>query len=412
MEMNGKGRNKVQHVVLHLGLFQVEIGLIQTLADIQGEVDFLSPVDQSTWATLTTDGRRQQFLAARLALEAIQPESLAQLTYREGAPTLPNAYVSLSHGGTHAVAIHHPFLAVGVDIEGPRPQLERIAQKFLHPEELMYLDGHPEREWLLRVAWGAKEAVYKAARMKGLAFAEEIRFTQWPDAKGAFSIRVPGNGQRSDAHFLLQSQAVATPENHSDCLVSAIQVPQPLHVVVTGPESCGKSTLALGLQESLGYPMVQEMARGYLESTIGPATPDDLLAILDLQHQEQKKSLLLPSGTDKNSHKKGPATVVVHDTDEQTLLLWMEDKFGPAPEKLRQAADQPLAHLYLLCGAEIPWKPDPLRENPHDRDRLYQLYRARLETLGRPFVEVSGNERVRLEKAQRAIAQALGQEMA
>ncbi len=412
MVWNGKGRNKVQVEVMHLGLFQVEIGRIPTLADIPNAIDSLSPADQSTWAALTSDGRRQQFLAARLALEAIKPDSLVHLTYPEGTPTLPSGYVSFSHGGTHAVAIHHPFLAVGVDIEGPRPQLERIAQKFLHPEELTYLDGHPERHWLLRVAWGAKEAVYKAARVKGLAFAEEIRFIKWPDEKGAFSIRVPGNGKRSDAHFLVQAQAVATSENHSDCLVTAIQVPQPLHVVVTGPESCGKSTLAIGLKESLGYTMVQEMARTYLESKIGPATPEDLLVILDLQQQAQKNSLSQLSTAAKNSYNKGPATVVVHDTDEQTLLLWMADKFGPAPKKLQDAADQPLAHLYLLCGAEIPWESDPLRENPLDRDRLYQLYRARLETLGRPFVEVSGNETVRLERAQRAIAQALGQEMA
>jgi len=321
---------------------------------------------------------------------------------------LPNGYVSFSHGGAHAVAAYHPFLAVGVDIEGPRPQLERIAPKFLHPEELAYLDGHPKREWLLRVAWGAKEAVYKAARVKGLAFVEEIRFTHWPDDKGAFSISVPGNGDRLGTAYLVRAQAVSTSESQSDCLVTAIQIPQPLHVVVTGPESCGKSTLAAGLQETLGYHMVEEVARIYMASVQRAATTDDLLAILDLQQEAQKKALELHRTAAEGSQKIRPATVVVHDTDEQTLLLWMEDKFGPAPKKLRDAADQPLAHLYLLCGAEIPWEPDPLRENPLDRDRLYQWYRSRLETLGRPFVEVSGNEEVRLEKAQRAIAKALG----
>jgi len=406
MDSNGKGTMKVQVEPVHLGYFTVKTSRIRISS--KQAIPALSPSDQSRWAELTSEVRRQQFLAARSALEAIQPESLAQLTYPEGAPTLPSGYVSFSHGGAHAVAVHHPYLAVGVDIEGPRPQLERIARKFLHSEELSFLDGHPEREWLLRVAWGAKEAVYKAAQVKGLAFAEEIRFTQWPDENGTFSISVPGNGERSDAHFILRAKAVEVSENHSDCLVTAIQVPQPLHVVVTGPESCGKSTLADGLQKTLGYPMVEEMARHYMESIQRAATADDLLAILDLQQQAQKDTLLPRHSFGEKSQKKSPAEVVIHDTDEQTLLLWMEEKFGPAPQKLQDAADQPLAHLYLLCGAEIPWQPDPLRENPYDRDRLYTWFRKRLETLGRPFVVVSGSEGVRLEKAQQAIAMALG----
>jgi hypothetical protein len=34
---------------------------------------------------------------------------------------------------------------------------------------------------------------------------------------------------------------------------------------------------------------------------------------------------------------------------------------------------------YFLCSPEdIPWQPDPLRENPFDRDRLFAIYEQEL----------------------------------
>jgi nicotinamide riboside kinase len=58
----------------------------------------------------------------------------------------------------------------------------------------------------------------------------------------------------------------------------------------------------------------------------------------------------------------------------------------------------------LLCSPDIPWEPDPLRENPHDRDRLFQVYLAMLEKLRKPYAIIAVGRRKRLKDAMRAIA--------
>ena len=175
---------KVQVETLHLGYFPVKMARTTLSTPIQNLP--LSPVDQEKSAAYTSPQRKAYFLSARAALNAIQPGLQVGLTYPNDIPSLLHGFTSLSHGGDPAVALYHPFLHVGIDVEGPRAQLSRIAQKFLHSEELAFIEGHSQKDWLLRVAWGAKEAVYKAAHVKGLSFSDDIRFVSWPDGDGAF----------------------------------------------------------------------------------------------------------------------------------------------------------------------------------------------------------------------------------
>ncbi len=148
-------------------------GTVVVLPICQGADPSLSPACLDRFYTLSTPARQQSFLAARHALYCAMStcnalSSLEKLTYSpEGKPQLPpgEGYVSLSHSATHAAAVFHPSRPVGIDIEGPRAQLERIAQKFCTPQEI----NGP-----LRHIWGAKEAMYKAAGWPGVGFASEM----------------------------------------------------------------------------------------------------------------------------------------------------------------------------------------------------------------------------------------------
>ncbi|MDE6324208.1 MAG: 4'-phosphopantetheinyl transferase superfamily protein [Paramuribaculum sp.] len=74
--------------------------------------------------------------------------------------------VSISHcNGCAAVAVSPDGNPVGIDIELPRPQLRRIAPRFLTPAE-QELYGASDLQ-LLKV-WTAKEATFKCARMAQL----------------------------------------------------------------------------------------------------------------------------------------------------------------------------------------------------------------------------------------------------
>ena len=63
-------------------------------------------------------------------------------------------------------------------------------------------------------------------------------------------------------------------------------------VVVTGPESCGKTTLARQLADRWEAPLVNEAARDYLQNK-DSYQKSDLLKIAKLQNaMEQEKTVL------------------------------------------------------------------------------------------------------------------------
>ena len=159
-----------------------------------------------------------------------------------------------------------------------------------------------------------------------------------------------------------------------------------MKVVVTGPECCGKSSLAAELAEHYGVAYLQEPARFYLKAGY-VYQPSDLLAIF-------RKQLEL-----EIAHNHEP---LILDTDLQTLCIWWQEKFGPLPESLRSHYARQCAvvdRLYLLCRPDLPWEFDALRENPNDRERIFALYHSDLTTRKLPFLEIGGDGRERFEAA-------------
>ena len=165
-------------------------------------------------------------------------------------------------------------------------------------------------------------------------------------------------------------------------------------LVLTGPECSGKSSLAAQLHAHLDWPLLPELARAYLDdrhaqSGIYCYRPSDLLNLASMQtHAEALKC------------NKGDAIL---DTDLLTLIVWWQEKFGPVPRQLSSQWQYQATRRYLLCKPDMPWQPDPQRENPSDRDRLYALYEAELSNRGCKYSICEGNEQARLAQALTAI---------
>ena len=155
---------------------------------------------------------------------------------------------------------------------------------------------------------------------------------------------------------------------------------------LTGPESTGKTTLARALAERLGATLVEEVARSYLESRPHYSS-DDLLAIATLQVAAEKRARSTTDG------------LLVCDTDLTVIQIWWEEKFGLVPDTLRVALEAHSERVYLLLEPDLPWVPDPLRENPADRQRLFARYQALLDSGPFPSGVVSGSGAQRLENA-------------
>ena len=162
-------------------------------------------------------------------------------------------------------------------------------------------------------------------------------------------------------------------------------------VVVTGPESCGKTTLARQLADRWEAPLVNEAAREYLQNK-DSYQESDLLKIAKLQNAvEQKKTVL-------------SAEKLVCDTDLLVILIWSEFKYGSCDPWIRETLEncfnqKSLNRHYILCDPKIPWQKDRLRENPHNREELFAVYLKKLKDYKLDHSVVSGTPKERLKQA-------------
>jgi nicotinamide riboside kinase len=155
------------------------------------------------------------------------------------------------------------------------------------------------------------------------------------------------------------------------------------HIVFTGPESSGKTTLAKVFSKSKDVFLVTEYARKYLANKKSYVKAD----LLEIAKEQQITiDLALKSNT----------KLVVSDTDLLTIKIWSEFKYNECDSWIKLNLLKNLPDLYVLCKPDFPWQEDPLRENPNDRNELYNLYLTEIKKLNIPFIEVGGSLEERL----------------
>lgn len=82
-------------------------------------------------------------------------------------------HISLSHSFDYAAVMISKTQPVGIDIEQIKEKVERIAAKFLQPEEMAFINDDHKIDQLY-ACWCAKEAVYKCYGQKEVSFADNI----------------------------------------------------------------------------------------------------------------------------------------------------------------------------------------------------------------------------------------------
>ncbi len=159
-------------------------------------------------------------------------------------------------------------------------------------------------------------------------------------------------------------------------------------VSITGPESTGKTWLASQLAKEYQTVWVPEYAREYLEKKGPHYTLNDVEAIARGQ-------------LEKENRMAGKARKLLFcDTDLLVTKVWCEVVFGKCPHWIDQQFRQHRYDLYLLSFPDIPWEPDPLRENPDNREELFGIYLDILKKNELPFRIVKGLGNVRLKNAR------------
>ncbi|HCL83137.1 MAG TPA: ATPase [Chitinophagaceae bacterium] len=161
-------------------------------------------------------------------------------------------------------------------------------------------------------------------------------------------------------------------------------------IVVTGPESTGKSTLSGQLALKYQTQWVPEFAREYLTALGRPYTYDDLLIIARGQIAMEDRI---------TANLKSP--LVFMDTDLYVIKVWCEYVFGKCHPFILDEIVKRKYDAYLLCNTDLPWVADTLREYPDHKTRyqLYHIYKDLLINQHTPWFDISGGYEERLQKA-------------
>ena len=159
-------------------------------------------------------------------------------------------------------------------------------------------------------------------------------------------------------------------------------------IVITGPESTGKTTLASLLSEHYQMPKVAECARDYLNHLERDYTFDDVILMA-------KKQLKLESEATKNN-----TDFIFLDTDLLVFKIWIKEKYNKEIDWIEEHLKSSTGKTYLLCDIDIPWEFDELREhpNPTDRLRLFEAYKTQLNNYQLTYHVISGNVKERMDK--------------
>ncbi|KAA3615920.1 MAG: nicotinate-nucleotide adenylyltransferase [Flavobacterium sp.] len=165
-----------------------------------------------------------------------------------------------------------------------------------------------------------------------------------------------------------------------------------LKIVLFGPESTGKTTLARELAAHFGTAWVPEYMRDYAQKK------------WDEQNEKVGRADLLPMAAGQmaleNKRSKMASRYLFCDTDLRELKVYSQYYFdGYCPDEIRKALKINHYDLYLLTDIDTPWVADDLRDRPQDRITLFRIFENELKENNLPYALISGGKAERLKKA-------------
>ena len=169
-----------------------------------------------------------------------------------------------------------------------------------------------------------------------------------------------------------------------------------LKVVLFGPESTGKTTLAEMLAKHYNTLWVEEFMRDYLQEKWDNeqrvCEPKDMIPIAEGQ---MKRENVLTKKANK---------LLISDTDLLELKVYSEAYYeGFCDPQLLKHALNNIYDLYFLTYIDVPWTPDDLRDKPEDRIGMFKRFEAALKNSKKPYVILKGDLEERFKTAVKKI---------
>ena len=173
-----------------------------------------------------------------------------------------------------------------------------------------------------------------------------------------------------------------------------------LKIVLFGPESTGKTTLARQLAAHFNTEWVPEFSRDYLQQKWDEeqkiCEPKDILPIAEGQMQLE------------NEAAARTQDVLICDTNLLETVVYSQAYYeGHCDPVLLKQALKAHYDLYFLTYIDIPWVEDDLRDRPHQRELMFAKFRASLDRYNQPYQILKGNFEERFEVAVKTIEELL-----
>lgn len=165
-----------------------------------------------------------------------------------------------------------------------------------------------------------------------------------------------------------------------------------LKVVIYGPESTGKTTLAKQLAMYFNTQWVPEFARTYLQEKYDNCS----------EACEQKDLIPIAKGqiAAENRLAKQANRVLFVDTNVLQTYTYAQVYFeGFISKVFKEVIKTHHYDLYLLTYIDTPWEADDLRDKPKEREFMYEVFEASLKDNEQPYQVLKGTKQQRLQKA-------------
>lgn len=169
-------------------------------------------------------------------------------------------------------------------------------------------------------------------------------------------------------------------------------------VVLSGPESAGKSTLCQALAERFNAPLVSEYVREFIEQTQRDTGYADISLIAEQQLARELAA------------RAQQPDLLLLDTHLLSNKLWSETLFGRSPDWIESALKaQHYDLIGLLSPDAMPWQADGQRCQPllAERQQFHQHLVHWLQQHQQPVLHLEGSWQARYQELERAIEQLL-----
>lgn len=169
-----------------------------------------------------------------------------------------------------------------------------------------------------------------------------------------------------------------------------------LRIVLYGPESSGKTTLAKALAKQFQTHWVPEFARNYLQEKWDQkkevCSLEDLIIIA--KGQINHENYLIEDANE----------FLFCDTNVLITKAWSETHFnGYCAPEIQYWVDTFKYDHYFLTDIDVPWQADDLRDRPNSRKKMFDYFENLLKNKKVSYTLLKGNLNVRLKKAEKTL---------